>query len=81
MFYSCITFVFPIVNKKMVRKWLQNSVNGLEEWLPWGLLLLLLDDAVRAWRRGRLSRAFHSQDLENKMATAHYRPLRHWPLT
>lgn len=63
MLYSCITFVFPIVNKKMVRKWLQNIVNGLEEWLPWGLPLLLLDDAVWAWRGGRLSRAFHSQDL------------------
>lgn len=46
MFYSCITFVFPIVNKKMVRKWLQNSVNGLEGWPPWALLLLRLDDAV-----------------------------------
>lgn len=63
-----------------VRKWLQN-MNGLEAWLPWGLPLLLLDDAVWAWRRGRLSQAFHSQDLENKMATAHYRPLRHWLLT
>lgn len=81
MFYSCITFVFPIVNKKMVRKWLQNSVGGLEECPGVCHFFAWMMDAVWAWRRGRLSRVFHSQDLENKTATAHYRPLRHWPLT
>lgn len=55
----------------MLRKWLQNSVNRTQERLALNVGHLSAQTTqLGPGIRGQLSRASHSQDLENKSATS-----------